>query len=249
MSTPKLGIQLYSVRRTLAEDFDGTIAKVAAMGFQGVELAFNYGGKSPDELAKLFRINNLDVIGIYETLDNVTNPDSPLYTYMKALGSKFVTFGISPSYFEEQPFEDCAALCGRCLQTIRDKGYTPLYHAHTHEFVKKPDGLSLLDRLFQTPALADMQLEADTCWLQQAGVDVMAYLNRHAQRIPLIHAKDLGTDNDVTEVGHGVIDFKPVAEFAKAHGIPWLIYEQDSTTTTECESALASIRHLQSVLA
>lgn len=248
MNTPKIGIQLYSVRRLLKEDFEGTVEKVAAMGFQGVELAFKYGGKEPKELANIFSRNNLEIIGIYETIDNVTSPDSALYRYMEAFGCKYVTFGITPDFFEKRPFEDCVALCHRCLHVIRSKGYIPLYHAHTHEFIRQPDGLSHLDRLFQAPELADMLLEADTCWIQQAGLDVMPYLETHARRIPLIHAKDLGKDGNVTEVGHGVIDFSPVVAFARLHSIPWLIYEQDFPTVTECESAQDSIRYMQSLL-
>ena len=245
MTTPKFGIQLYSVRKTLATDFDGTMAKVAEMGFQGVEVAFNYGGKSPDELAALFRRLNLEVIGIYELLDQITNPQAPLYDYVAAAGCKYVTFGISPCYFENDPFEKCVDLCRRCLDIIRGKGYLPLYHAHTHEFVKKDGAPSLLERLFAAPQLEGLQLEADTCWIRQAGLDVMPYLEENAARIPLIHAKDLSTDNEVTEIGNGVIDFRPVVEFARKRSIPWVIYEQDATKGTELESTLTSLRNLK----
>ena len=249
MTTPKFGIQLYSVRKTLAADFEGTMEAVAAMGYQGVELAFNYGGKSPDELAALFGRLNLEVIGIYELLDQVTNPQAPLYDYMKAFGCKYVTFGISPCYFENDPFEKCVALCRRCLDTIHGKGFTPLYHAHTHEFVRQADGKSLLERLFAAPELDGLLLEADTCWIRQAGLDVMPYLEANATRIPLIHAKDLGTDNAVTEIGNGVIDFRPVVEFARKRSIPWVIYEQDATQGTELESTQASLRSLKDAAA
>ena len=248
MTTPKFGIQLYSVRKTLATDFDGTMEKVAAMGYQGVEIAFNYGGKSPDALAALLRRLNLEVIGIYELLDQVTNPQAPLYDYMAALNCKYVTFGISPCYFEEGPFSKCVDLCRQCLDIIRGKGYTPLYHAHTHEFVKQADGQSLLERLFAAPQLTGLLLEADTCWIRQAGLDVMPYLEANATRIPLIHAKDLGTDNEVTEIGNGVIDFRPVVEFARKRSIPWVIYEQDATKGTELESTATSLRNLKAIL-
>src|SRR5213080_2884545 len=35
----KIGLQLYTVRRELEKDFEGTLAKVAALGFSEVEFA------------------------------------------------------------------------------------------------------------------------------------------------------------------------------------------------------------------
>ena len=244
-NTPKLAIQLFSVRNALAENFDETVGKLAEMGFQGVELAFSYGGRKPDELAALFARHGLEVVGIYETLANVTNPRAELYDFMKALGCRYVTFGISPKFFDEKPFAECAELARRCVGVIRGRGFTPLYHAHTHEFVRKEGAPSLLDRLYQVPELADLPLEADTCWLKRAGLDVAGYLEENASRIPLIHVKDLGTDDAVTEIGRGVVDFKSVADFAKRRAIPWLIYELDFPHFTECESARMSIDALR----
>jgi len=58
----QIGIQLYSVRKPLNEDFKGTLAKLAKMGFKGVEFAFNYGGISPIELAGFLKEQNLQTI-------------------------------------------------------------------------------------------------------------------------------------------------------------------------------------------
>ena len=38
MTTARTGLMLYSVRRACAEDFEGTLRAVAAMGYTGVEL-------------------------------------------------------------------------------------------------------------------------------------------------------------------------------------------------------------------
>src|SRR6266576_3692435 len=35
----KIGVQLYTVRSEIAKDFDGSLAKVASIGYQEVELA------------------------------------------------------------------------------------------------------------------------------------------------------------------------------------------------------------------
>ena len=87
--------------------------------------------------------------------------------------------------------------------------------------------------------------EADTCWIQQGGEDVIGYMTKYADRIPLLHVKNVTADGKITELGNGVIDFKAVADFAKANDIPWLSYEQDISDFKGLKSATISIAHLK----
>ncbi len=74
--TLKTGIQLYTVREVLKTDFRGTLEKLAALGFEGVELAFFYGGLEPKELASLLSGLGLEVCGIYENFGNLCDPSN-----------------------------------------------------------------------------------------------------------------------------------------------------------------------------
>lgn len=47
----RIGVQLYTVRNAMALDFDGTLAKVAAMGYREVEFA-GYFGRAPKDVKK-----------------------------------------------------------------------------------------------------------------------------------------------------------------------------------------------------
>ena len=40
---PQLSVQLWSVKEDVSKDFEGTLKKLAAMGFQGVEFAGDFG--------------------------------------------------------------------------------------------------------------------------------------------------------------------------------------------------------------
>ena len=62
--TAPIGIQLYTVRDALAEDFTGTIKKIADMGFVGVETA-GFPGTTPAEAKKLFDDLGLVVLGAH----------------------------------------------------------------------------------------------------------------------------------------------------------------------------------------
>src|SRR5215218_2726489 len=51
--TAPIALQLYTIRDLLAQDYEGTLRKVADMGYIGVETANMFGG-SPASAAKLF---------------------------------------------------------------------------------------------------------------------------------------------------------------------------------------------------
>ena len=241
----KPAIQLYSLRRTLTENFDDTVAKVAQMGFKGVEIAFNYGGKTPQELKELFAAHDLTVIGIYELLDKVTDPSSILYDYMAVLKCKYVTFGVSPQYFAEN-FAVGLELYVKSINTICSKGYIPCYHAHTHEFIDNGNGC-IMDRLMNEIISEKVLFEPDTGWLQMAGQPVVPYMEKYAAKTKLIHFKDVTAGNEVTELGKGVIDFAPVYGFAKKLQAEYLIYEQDTPSVSELESAAESVEFLKNL--
>ncbi|MDX6563804.1 MAG: hypothetical protein QOD65_3618, partial [Gaiellales bacterium] len=46
----RVGLQLYSVRRTAAADFEAALREIAAFGYEGVEL-FDLHGHAPEQVA------------------------------------------------------------------------------------------------------------------------------------------------------------------------------------------------------
>ena len=242
----QIGIQLYSVREALSKDFKGTLTKLAQLGFRGVEFAFNYGGIAPAELATFLEEQDLQTIGIYEKIENICNPDAEVYAQATALGCKHLTFGFGLALLDED-FEQCLDLCRKAVEVAAAKGLTICYHAHAHEF-KKHNGEYYLDLLLSAPGLEKMAFEADTCWIQQGGEDVIGYMKKYAKRIPMLHVKDVTSAGQITELGNGTIDFTAVANFAKANNIPWLSYEQDTSNLPGLESAIISIKHLKTCM-
>lgn len=244
MIESKIGIQLYSVRNALNKDFKGTLTKLSELGFRGVEFAFNYGGIAPEELAVFLKEKNLQTIGIYEKLDNICNPEAEVYDQATALECKHLTFGLGIDQLKNN-LEECLELCRKAVETAAEKNLTICYHAHAHEF-EKFNGEYYLNILLRE--IPDMAFEADTCWIQQGGEDVIGYMQKYASRIPLLHVKDVTDNGEITELGNGIIDFKAVAGFAKINNIPWLSYEQDISSLPDLESASISIEHLKNCI-
>ena len=60
----KIGVQLYSVRTDLDQDFEGTLKAVSELGYDGVEFA-GLCGKTPTEVAELCKKYNLEPISAH----------------------------------------------------------------------------------------------------------------------------------------------------------------------------------------
>jgi len=244
MHAIKVGIQLYTVREPLKNDFEGTLQKLAEMGIKGVELAFFYGGLEPDALAKLMKKLGIEVCGIYEGLDNLCNPGGKVYEYASALGCKYLTSGLGLQLFKDD-FAGCVAKLKKACGVAGSQGMTVCYHAHAHEF-EKIDGEYILDKILaEVPGMA---FEADTAWIQCGGVDPAGYIKKHLNRIPLVHFKDIKADKTITELGAGVVDFPAVMRVIRGSNTGWISYEQDSTALTPLESTKISMDYLKKII-
>ena len=58
------GIQLYSIREALKQDFKGVCRELVKLGCDGVEPAFYFGDMEPEELAAFFKEIGMKVCGI-----------------------------------------------------------------------------------------------------------------------------------------------------------------------------------------
>ena len=88
----KIGAQLYSVRNELKNDFEGVIAKIAEMGYQGVELAGLPEGVTPQSAVKIIKSLNLGVSGGHMQLPVGENKNK-IIDDAKALGFSTIISG------------------------------------------------------------------------------------------------------------------------------------------------------------
>jgi sugar phosphate isomerase/epimerase len=99
-------------------------------------------------------------------------------------------------------------------------------------------------------AACDPQLvhaEIDTYWVQHGGEVPAEYLQRYAERCPLVHLKDMLDDADRTfaEVGEGILDWESIFAAAESGSAQWGIVEQDRCQRPPMESARLSFENLQ----
>ena len=196
-----LSLQLYTVRGKLEEDFDGTLARIAEIGYTKVEpfgvTAFadrladalpKHGLSAPTTHAGLLREDSAPILAAAQRLGitTVIDPHTDPARWQAADDVKAIAQGLNEA-----------------AKVAADLGITVGYHNHQFELESKIDGVHGLEILADN--LSDeVILEVDTYWAAVGGADVPALLKKFGERVTAIHVKDGdGTLNNKAQVAVG----------------------------------------------
>jgi len=241
----EFAIQLYSVRDAMENNFVGILEKLGrnGMGYAGVEFA-GYGGLSAEEMKKALADNGLKSIGSHTGLDRLTGHLDEEIAFHKAIGSEYI---ICP-WADIKTRADTLALAEKlsaAAEKITAAGLKFGYHNHAHEFAVD-GGEYLLDILFQhLPAESIMEL--DIFWSAYAGVDSLAYMAKHQERLEILHVKQIDKDNKNVDLDKGILDFADIIRKAKAMGVRHFILEQEAYAVSSMVSAENGIKYIMSL--
>lgn len=243
----KIGLQLYTVRKDLEQDFEGTLRKVAAIGFNEVEFA-GYFGQKPEEVKKLLK--ELKLAAPSAHFSSVVGRDelSKAIEAAKIIGHKYLVFAYLREE-ERRSLDDYKKLIeklNKAGEECRKAGLQFAYHNHDFEFIKM-DGQIPYDLILAETDKDLVKMEMDLYWITKAGYDPLSYFEKHPGRFPLVHVKDMDATPKkfFTEVGRGVIDFKKIFSNAEKAGIKHYFIEQDETLAESLESVKTSFNYLK----
>ena len=85
----------------------------------------------------------------------------------------------------------------------------------------------------------NVSLMPDTYWLQHGGIDVRDFIERHKDRISILHLKDMARTAEgqtFAALGEGNLNMTGIIETALAAGIKTLVVEED-----ECADPISDI--------
>jgi sugar phosphate isomerase/epimerase len=243
-----IGLMLYTVRRECAEDLQGTLREVAAMGYAGVEL-FDLHGHPVEQVRGWLEDAGLAVCGRHAGLDAIEGRLPELADEAGVLGSeRLVVSWIEPP---RSP-AGAAAIVERlraAAEAAAAAGLRLGFHNHDAE-VRPIDGEpAILDQLLGLPPEL-LFLEVDLGWAWFAGVDPVAVLERARGRCPLVHVKDFRTrgERSFAPVGEGAVGYERVARAAVEAGVEWLLVEQDETDGPALDAVRRSLVALRRML-
>jgi sugar phosphate isomerase/epimerase len=249
---PKIGLQLYTVRDTMEKDLDGTVAKVASIGYKEVELAgfeqaadgtVTYWKHTPQELKAVIDKHGLTSPSTHVGLKSMSAENFPkVIEASKVLGNTYIVMPFVDEADRKKPdiWKTVAAALNRAGAESKKAGIQLGYHNHWFEFLPV-DGKLPFDELLAECDANLVKFELDLCWITTAKQDPIAYFNKYPGRFPLVHVKDIktmpnigeggsasfGDTADLAPVGSGIIDWKNIFSHAQKAGIKHYFVEHD----------------------
>jgi len=230
-----IGLELYTVRDLLKQDFEGTIAKVAKIGYKEVELA-GYLNDMPNlnppvkRVKELLDSNGLSAPACHVSYQMLSAENWPkVIEASQALGHKYI---VNPSIDRElaktsDGWKKAAEHFNWAGEESARGGIQFGYHNHTEEFKALPDGKLPYDILLSECDAKLVKMEMDLGWAHEAHVDPLRYFAKYPGRFPIVHVKDFDQNDKMTEVGSGVIDWKAIFAKSELAGIKHYFVEQD----------------------
>jgi len=269
------GIQLYTVGKELTEDMQGTLAKIAAIGYKSVESA-GMAGKPAAEFRKA-----LDAAGLKCPSSHLfLGPGQTVPQYyedVKTLGSQYVVSSvvIKPgasiksvddyikliAAMTQDDFKKMAGDLNTMATQAKSMGLRFCYHNHNLEFRKWSDGATTYDILMSETDPALVKIELDCGWADLGGHPALELFKKYPGRFRMLHIKDFKpvpqpvvtldprTNPEWTELGKGHIDYRAILAAAPAAGVEYIFVEQEPPYVkfTALEAAKANYEYLQSI--
>lgn len=232
---PKQSVQLCSVKTELSEDFVGTLTILAAMGFEGVEFAGEFGPyvDSPIGLKAMLDSLGLEVSGAHIQLSQFDDAHfEQSVAFYQAIGAEVLILPWDERAWDKTKFNEFIDELNTLEKTLAAYGFKTGFHNHQHEF-NQYQGSTFWDHIAQMTQDSFI-LQLDVGWVTYAGKDPIKYIKKYPGRTVTTHYKA-----KLPKEGENPLGLKPLIgeditdwlALLKANiavgGTQWLVIEQD----------------------
>jgi sugar phosphate isomerase/epimerase len=213
-----IGLQLYTVGDLARKDLDGTLARIADIGYQTIELAGLHGHTVAELRAAADRVA-LKFVSIHVSADvrpgelslsgdipalaasahqlgvtDVVMPmfSTPTHVGPPATGEGFLAYlSRTVPLFTADDWKRTAAQLNGYGKALRKEGLKFGYHNHNPEFAPLPGGRNGFEILMKETDSRLVSFELDIGWAAAAGQDPIQIMSEHKGRITQLHVKDI----------------------------------------------------------
>jgi len=258
-ASSKIGLQLYTLRNEIAKDLEGTLKKVAEIGYKEVEL-YGYSdgrffGKTPKEFKAILKGFGLDpVSGHYgagvekkDAKGTLSNDWQRAVDDAAEIGQKYVNCAYLTDAERKtiDSYKSYVDLFNKSGEVAKKAGLQFGYHNHDFEF-KKLEGQIPYDIIAGQTNPNLVKLELDLYWIVKAGLDPVDLFKKYPGRFPLWHVKDMekGGAQSFAEVGTGSINFAKIFAARKIAGLKHFFVEQDTAKRPPLEAIDISFKNV-----
>jgi sugar phosphate isomerase/epimerase len=240
-----LAVMAYSVLEQATADLDGTLARVAEIGYLGIETYGIVERFGPRRVKEAVDASGLELISAHTPFPAGAEAERILDD-AEELGAPVLVWSM-----EREEFDSPAAITAG-LQRVNEaaeraaaRGMSVAYHNHFAEFSNVFDGRQAYDLLLEQldPRVL---VELDAYWAVMGGSDPAEVLERLGERARFVHIKDgpaISYEDDVmVPIGEGRIDWSRA--LTAPSGLRWHIVELERLHVDTFDALAASYRHL-----
>ena len=255
-TSPQLSVQLWSIKDDVAKDFEGTLKKLADMGFQGVEFAGNFGpyAEDPKGLKKFLNKLGLKASGAHVGFDKFSDENfDKTVAFYKAIDCHYLIIPMDHRAFTAEGAKEVAADLEKVQAKLKPHGMHTGYHNHKGEMLGK-EGKTPWD-VIGTGTSTDVILQQDVGWTEVAGKDPIDFIKAYPGRTITTHYKAAAPEEGNKEnpiIGKDTTDWEAlIVANRTVGGTLWLVVEQEvyPEGMTPMQSVEASLKGLQKVIA
>src|SRR5580704_4914032 len=258
-----IGIQLYTVRDQLKLDYDGTLAKLAAIGYRELESGSDHDKATPKETRDAFARYGLTSPSSHVDWDTITGPNwQKVIDDNKIVGRTYLVNPWVEDAVRDKPdgWKHAAEILNRAGETAKKSDIQFAYHNHWVEFIPQPDEKLPYDILLATLDPNLVKMEMDLGWATVGGQDPVKYFERYPGRSCMVHVKDVHEVPDaasvrssrfagehmtiLTDAGTGVVNWKRIFAHSEQAGIKHYFVEHDNPKNS-METARVSFEYLE----
>jgi len=228
-----LGVQLFTLRNEMVDESSVAQAfkKIKEIGYDHIQPA-NFCGLAVERFADLARETGLTAskCGTIATWTRILDEPDVVLAEHAAVGATNIGIGWMPPEWRDCP-ESLSNFIEKANEFNRyavKNGFTVGYHNHSFEFTKL-GGERIIDRLINELD-ENINFILDTYWIQHGGGDVCVWIEKLADRIEVLHLKDMEMEEKqqlFCEVGNGNMNFDGIMKVADKAGIKTYVVEQD----------------------
>lgn len=256
----RIGVQLYTLRAEMAKDAEGTLARVAALGYREVEFA-GYFDQTPQAVRMMLGRNGLTSPATHIDYASVTSRLPQVIEASQTIGHRFIVMPWLDESLRKQSdvWKRVAETLNRAGELTAKAGIRMTYHNHHFEFAPGAGGKLPFDELLEECDPKLVMFELDLAWMTAAGQDPLAYFGKYPGRFPLVHVKGLkkkpalGATTpieqvlpDIADVGGDAIEWAKILPVAQKAGVHHFFVEHDQPASA-FDSLKASFGYLQTL--
>ena len=212
-----IGLQLWSIAKTLEKDFTGTLQMVSHIGYKELEffgpypfstekdkaswsaitgmVGFSQSGyfnHSPKQLKEILDRKGLRTPAMHVGLDTLRNKLNETAEAAHILGQQYAGIASIPEE-ERRTLDDYKRIADE-FNVIGEKAKALdlRFYYHNHGYgLKEMEGKVPFELILERTDPALVYLEMDIFWTTAGGADPLKYLDNNAGRYKLMHVKDM----------------------------------------------------------